>query len=85
MKPRIVFMHFPKTGGTSLHRYMVAAFAKERVCPERFNVFDRFSDEDLKRYDYFSAHMDYRNLRRCANPAFTMTVLREPKARILSL
>lgn len=82
---RVALIHFPKTGGTTLHDFIVTAFDKEKICPERLNEFDRFSDEDLQQYDYFSAHMDFRNLRRVARPAYTITVLREPKARLISL
>lgn len=82
---RVAFIHFPKTGGTTLHNFLLKAFTKKKVCPERFNNFDRFSDNDLQQYDFFSGHMDFRNLRRVASPAYTITVLREPKDRILSL
>lgn len=82
---RVALMHLPKTGGTTLHRLLAEQFEPEKTCPERFNAFDRFTQEDLQKYDFFSAHMDFHGLSRVAQPAYTITLLREPKARILSL
>lgn len=82
---RVAFFHIPKTGGTSLHDFLKEQFAKEKICPERLRKFDRFSQAQLRDFDYFSAHMDYALLRRLPGPLYTITILREPKARILSL
>ena len=82
---RVALFHIPKTGGTSLHDYLQGHFPPEKTCPERFRGFDRFKPEQLRAYDYFSAHMDYGILKRLPGPLYTITILREPKARILSL
>lgn len=82
---RVALMHLPKTGGTTLHDLLLPNFQKDAVCPERFNNFDRFSDEDLNSYKFFSAHMDFRNLSRVSSSSYTITLLRDPKQRILSL
>ena len=82
---RVALLHLPKTGGTSLHDYLSGHFTHDATCPERFRNFDRFTPAQLKGYDYFSAHMDYAALRRIPRPVYTITILREPKARILSL
>ena len=82
---RVALMHLPKTGGTSIHRLLVKEFETDQICPERFNGFQQYSDEELKQYKLFSAHMDFQNLTRVAQPAFTVTLLRDPKQRILSL
>lgn len=82
---RLAFLHLPKTGGTSLHKLLQAAFETDEICPERFNGFGRFSNKELQEYNFFSAHMDFHSLERVANPAYTVTLLREPKQRIVSL
>ena len=82
---RVALMHLPKTGGTSIHSMLTSVFEKDQVCPERFNGFHAYTDDELAQYDLFSAHMDFYSLTRVAQPAYTITLLREPKQRILSL
>ncbi|NDW01337.1 sulfotransferase family 2 domain-containing protein [Salipiger sp. PrR002] len=82
---RVALVHFPKTGGTSLHDFLVDKFPPKAVCPERIRSFERFTREELQQFDYFSAHMDFARLSLLPGPLYTITVLREPKARILSL
>ncbi len=82
---RVALFHFPKTGGTSLHRFLTPLFDAAEICPERIRNFDRFTPEQLAGYSYFSAHMDYARLQMIPGPLYTITVLREPKARVLSL
>ncbi|MBE9640246.1 sulfotransferase family 2 domain-containing protein [Salipiger mangrovisoli] len=82
---RVVLFHFPKTGGTSLHRFLLPQFRPEAVCPERLRNIDRFGPEELAAFRYVSAHMDYQRLQLIPAPRYTITVLREPKARVLSL
>lgn len=82
---RVAFMHLPKTGGTSIHSMLTSVFEKDQVCPERFNGFNAYTVDELAQYELFSAHMDFYSLTRIAQPAFTITLLREPKQRILSL
>jgi len=82
---RVALMHFPKTGGTTVHDFLKTAYNADQICPERFNNFNRFSVEELQKFDYFSAHMDFSNLCRIGKPVYTVTILREPKAQIMSL
>lgn len=82
---RVALFHFPKTGGTSLHRFLAPLFDAAEICPERIRNFDRFTPEQLAGYSYFSAHMDFARLQLIPGPLYTITVLREPKARVLSL
>lgn len=82
---RIAFMHVPKTAGTTLHEFLCRGFGEERICPERFNDFSRFSRDDLRSYDLFSGHMTYATLKTIPGPLYTITVLRKPTDRIVSL
>ncbi|MBW6399510.1 sulfotransferase family protein [Roseomonas sp. HJA6] len=81
---KLVFLHLPKTGGTTLHHHFSQAFAPEEICPERFSRLDRFTTEELGRFRYFSGHFNYEQLRMIPGPLFTVTVMRDPVERILS-
>ncbi|WP_313138095.1 hypothetical protein [Paracoccus jeotgali] len=85
IRERVVLFHFPKTGGTSLHDFLVPHFPRETICPERLRNLDRLDPAQLAGYRYVSAHMDYERFRLIPAPRYAITVLREPKARILSL
>ena len=81
----VAFVHIPKTGGTSLHKLLTDMFDRSEMHPERLNRFLDLDPEDLKKYRLFSAHMDARSLKILPEPKYTITLLREPKERILSL
>lgn len=83
---RIVFMHLPKTGGTAVHSMLRQHFRDEEVCPERWNNLYRYSLGELTHYRLFSGHFDHTSCQLVPganNKIFTM--LREPKARLMSL
>jgi hypothetical protein len=81
---RLVFLHLPKTGGTTLHHHFAEHFAPEEICPERFSSLDRFTTEELSRWRYFSGHYNFDQLRLIPGPLFVVTVLRDPVERLLS-
>ena len=56
---RLVFMHIPKTGGTSLHEVLVAQFKPGEICPERFNHLREWASSDLAKFRLFSGHFDF--------------------------
>jgi len=81
----LVFLHIPKTGGTSLHNILQAEFAEEDCCPERFNHLQKWNAEDLARFRFFSGHFDRGSLELIPRPKRVITMFRDPQARILSL
>lgn len=81
----VVFVHIPKTGGTSLHEVLKGLFRADEIHPERLNRFSEYDPSTYENYRLFSAHMDARTLPSIPDPKYTLTVLREPKERILSL
>lgn len=81
---KLVFLHLPKTGGTTLHHHFSAAFSEEETCPERFSNLQLIPPETLARYRYFSGHFNYEQVRMIPGPAYVVTVLRDPFERILS-
>ena len=82
---RVVFVHIPKTGGTSFHELLKTIFANEEIHPERLNNFSEYDPDTFGKFRLFSAHMDARTLPLIPDPKYTITILREPRARILSL
>jgi hypothetical protein len=81
---KLVFLHLPKTGGTTLHHHFSAHFAPEEICPERFSNLHAWKREDLDRYRYFSGHFNFDQVRLIPGPLFIVTVLRDPVERLMS-
>lgn len=82
MNPLIVFLHIPKTGGTTIQRHF------ERVYGERYlrlhgNV-QASSITDWSAVDAVAGHIDRTIERYIPTPTY-YTVLRNPVARLLSL
>lgn len=82
---KFVFMHVPKCAGTSVHNFLLQNVPEARLCPERFNNFHALSIEELDRFNLFSAHTDFAGVQRIPGRKFTLTTLRDPKERVLSL
>lgn len=81
---KLVFLHLPKTGGTTLHHHFSAHFAPEEICPERFSNLHAWPREKLDRYRYFSGHFNFDQIRLIPGPIFLVTVLRDPVERLMS-
>lgn len=82
---KLVFLHLQKTGGTSLHAGLAAGFAPGAVCPERFDRLHEWPGAELQRYAYYAGHYNFDALDYIAGPKQVLTVLREPRERIISL
>lgn len=78
--PRLVYLHFPKTGGTALAQLLVPLMG-DRLAVARAEQ----AEVDLARYDWVHGHLLYHQIERLAHRPFTMTMLRNPVERILSL
>ncbi|WP_419729712.1 sulfotransferase domain-containing protein [Lichenicola sp.] len=83
--PRLVFLHIPKCGGTTLHAMLSTQFAAERICPERNDTLGDWTINELAAYDLFSGHFDVAPCRSIPGRLRMLTLLREPKARLMSL
>ncbi len=82
---KLVFMHLPKTGGTSLHSILGSQFETWETCPERFNNLTRWDQADLNAFNYYSGHFDWENIECLQGPKKVITMLRTPADRIISL
>jgi len=85
MAKTIVFLHIPKTAGTSVHEMLKRHFDKDRICPERFRGLIRYSEDQLREFDLFSGHFLMPHVDRIPGEKFVFTILRDPADRILSL
>jgi len=87
--PRVlVFLHVPKTAGTSLRGYIFDTIRPDLVAPARHRLPDRLSDEELAElanYRAFVGHFDIIDLGRFPVPQAVFTVLRDPVEMIVSL
>ena len=83
--PKVVFLHHPKSGGTTLHHILARAFAKDEICPERFNGLRHFPAGELARYRFFSGHFDLPSVHLIPGCKKIVTMVREPVARLISL
>jgi hypothetical protein len=81
----LVFIHMQKTGGTSLRTLLERHYAKDKVCPLRFNLY-ALSVSELAHFDFLSGHFDFSTLQYLPRKgALTITVFREPRNRLISM
>lgn len=85
-RPRLVFLHVPKCGGTTLHTVLARHFDPGQICPERFNGLRGRRLEELASYTFFSGHFDLESCQALlGRDTRVVTMLREPRARLVSL
>lgn len=78
-------MHLPKTGGTTLHNLLSIQFSEEEICTERHNKLDLVGRENLTNFNLYSGHYDFNSIKKfIPQPNKIITLLREPKSRLLS-
>ncbi|WP_206932221.1 sulfotransferase family 2 domain-containing protein [Roseococcus thiosulfatophilus] len=81
----LVFLHLPRTGGTTLHEALSKHHAPDEICPMRLNRLEVLPPEDIARYRFFSGHYRFEHVALTPTPRVTVTVLREPRERVVSL
>ncbi len=80
---KIVFIHIPKTAGTSLRRAIESSFSSDRIAPYE-NLYDlnRAKHHD---YDLFRGHFGFKDTRFVPGEKQYISVLRDPVDRVISL
>jgi hypothetical protein len=84
-RPRVAFVHIEKCGGTTLHAMLETQFPPARICPERFDRLADWTVRELAAFDLFSGHFDLFCCRSIPGTVRAVTMLREPRARLMSL
>lgn len=82
---KIIFLHIPKTGGTTLHHLLTQGRGDSEICPERFNGLHAFTAGELVGYQIFSGHFDHPATELIPGSKAVITMLREPVSRLVSL
>ena len=87
----VIFLHIPKTGGTTLHHILERYYSKEQICsfkdPDRHNDienFKRLSKAKREAYRLIQGHLSFGFHRHLPGRSTYITFLREPMARALS-
>lgn len=86
---KLSFVHIPKTAGLSLHAELEKYFGKEKSIrfgnQEKRALFLSMEPEQLKKYDYITGHVSIDELSQKGIHYPTISVLREPVRRLISL
>lgn len=81
---KIVFLHIPKTGGTTLSSALSKYFLAEEIFECRDNSISVYSSGHLARYRFFSGHFDLPNARLIPGNKKIISFFREPISRLVS-
>lgn len=82
---RLVLLHIPKCGGTTLHNMLVGWYGAAALHRERHNNLYFYSARDLASKRLFSGHYDYVSTRLVPGRKKLITFLRDPRSRLISL
>lgn len=82
---KIIFLHIPKTGGTTFHEILSSKYNPKDICPERFNRLEHHKAGELAKYRMFSGHFDYYTVQLIPGEnKKILTFFRRPKDRLIS-
>jgi hypothetical protein len=80
---KLAFLHIPKTAGTSLRYWLDGQFEKKDIFPHEYQI-RHFPAAEIASYRFFRGHYSLFDIRHIPGSVTTFTVLREPRARLLS-
>jgi hypothetical protein len=82
----VFFMHVPKTGGVSLSAFLGGMFSAEDICPAPTGDGRwRHNPQDVAGFRFFTGHFDVDFIDALDPAGFKMTILRNPRDRIVSV
>jgi hypothetical protein len=85
MIERILFMHIHKTAGTAMSKQLFSHWPGHQICPARFECqVLRIDPVQLSQFTIFFGHITPAALAPVVGPLKYMTILREPRTRLLS-
>lgn len=82
---KVVFLHVPKCGGTTLHDILGQWYGPQNMHPERFNELYSYTGAQLASARVFSGHYDYYATTLIPGPKTLISFLRDPAERLVSL
>lgn len=86
-KPRICFVHIPKTAGTSITSCLQNFYSPKQIAPGNTMLdYKKLSKEELKKYLLYKGHIYYSFAKEnLPSDTIYITIIREPVERVLSL
>lgn len=81
---KTIFLHIPKTGGTTVHEALKPFFDASLTCPERHDGLNRYAAGELATYRFFSGHFSLQSCALIPGPKRIFTMLRHPASRLVS-
>jgi hypothetical protein len=82
---KLIFLHIPKTAGQSCYHFLDQCFDPDEIFPARENYqLVGHSVARLNKFRVFRGHLDWSSLDCISHGAFTFTILREPRERVIS-
>ena len=82
---KVVFLHVPKCGGTTLHDILGQWYGPQNMHPERFNELYSYTGAQLASSLVFSGHYDFYATTLIPGPQQLISFLRDPAERLVSL
>jgi Galactose-3-O-sulfotransferase len=87
----LIFLHIPKTGGTTLHHFLERCYPKDQICSfkdpncrSEIENFKRLATGKREAYRLIKGHLSFGFHRHLPGHSTYITFLREPIARTLS-
>lgn len=89
--PTVIFLHIPKTGGTTLQHVLRACYPRDQVCTfkdanreREIESFKQLAPNKRDRYRLIQGHLSFGFHRNLPGDSIYITFLREPIARVQS-
>jgi hypothetical protein len=82
---RLFFLHVPKTGGSTLTAALSKKFVSWEIFPWQHSRLDLFDPAEMVKFRFFHGHFAIHDLDYVPQPTTSVTLLREPMSRIVSL